>query len=132
MDTLWSCFQQSIAARYSNDLNDLENQYRCYRQFMQLWESTQPPMIHVAYEQMVSDYSNTLKRVISDMGLVWDERCLDRSSAHSAITTASRMQVRKPIHTGSIGAWQRYEKHLAPLRARLDEFYGTSNDTATS
>lgn len=123
MDTLWSCYQQSIAARYSNDFIDLEGQYRCYREFMKLWKSLGVPMIEVNYENMVTHFEQTIKDVIAGLGLPWSDRCLDTSIADSAITTASRMQVRKPIHTGSIGSWRNYEDQLQPLYERLADFY---------
>ena len=37
-----------------------------------------------------------------------------------AVGTASQWQVRQPIYHQAIGCWQRYEKHLAPLKAGLD------------
>lgn len=123
MDTLWSCFQQNLAARYSNDFGDLEGQYRCYRGFMDLWRGTGLPMLELDYETLVSNFESVLPRVIDYLGLEWDERCLDSRQTGSAITTASRMQVRKPVHTGAIGAWQRYAQQLQPLRQRLGDFY---------
>ena len=37
------------------------------------------------------------------------------------VATASAVQVRKPLHQDSVGAWQRYEKELEPLRSRLTD-----------
>ncbi len=123
MDTLWSCYQQNIAARYSNDLHDLEAQYRCYRQFMDLWQQLGIPMLEVRYERLVSDIETTLKQVIEYLDLNWDSNCLQNTAPGSAVNTASRMQVRKPVHTGAIGAWKKYAQPLTELRQRLADFY---------
>ena len=37
-----------------------------------------------------------------------------------AVTTASAVQVRQPVHTRSVGRWRRYEKQLAPMRETLE------------
>ncbi len=123
MDTLWSCYQQNLAARYSNDFADLEGQYRCYREFMRLWRTNGIPMLELHYEALVTSFEASLRQVIDYLGLSWDKRCLDSSADTIAVTTASRMQVRKPIHTGAISAWQKYATQLGPLRQRLDDFY---------
>jgi len=31
------------------------------------------------------------------------------------VATASLAQVREPLNTKGVGAWRRYEKHLAPV-----------------
>ena len=59
-------------------------------------------------------------RTLAALGLEWDERCLSPHTNPCAVETASQWQVRQPIYHQTIGRWQRYEKHLAPLKEALD------------
>jgi hypothetical protein len=58
--------------------------------------------------------------LIEWLELPWEDRCLDFHRQDSAVTTASAVQVREPVHTRSIGRWRRYERQLEPLRNALE------------
>jgi len=47
--------------------------------------------------------------------LYWDDACLEFQKAKHRVRTASIMQVRQAINTGSVERWRRYEQHLQPL-----------------
>ena len=44
-----------------------------------------------------------------------EESCLKFNERESTVKTFSRLQVRNPINTGSVGRWRNYEKHLGPI-----------------
>jgi hypothetical protein len=44
-----------------------------------------------------------------------DERRLSFHQTERMVRTASVMQVRQKLYTGSWEAWRKFEKHLAPL-----------------
>jgi tetratricopeptide (TPR) repeat protein len=105
---------------WSSDLRDLGKCYRQYIDYMNFWSSMLPKerILHVRYEDMVTDFETQARRLISFIGLPWDDACLRFYESERKVLTASVTQVRRPIYTGSINRWRKYEQHLKPL---LDE-----------
>jgi len=83
---------------------------------MQFWLREAPQnIIRVRYEHVIANPREQSQRLVSFIGLEWEEACLDFMNARSEVRTASMLQVRQPIYSSSISKWKRYEKHLAPL-----------------
>jgi hypothetical protein len=76
----------------------------------------------VHYEELVADLEGVARRMVSHCGLAWNDRCLDFHRNERPITTASAVQVRKPIYRDSIGRWRKYEPVLGPLLAELGPY----------
>jgi hypothetical protein len=77
--------------------------------------------IEVRYERTVNDLAGEAGRVVEALGLPWDENVLryrDRAK-HKPVRSPSYEEVARPIFTTSIGRWQNYERHLAPVAAKL-------------
>ena len=53
-------------------------------------------------------------------GLDWEDAVLDFHSQDVPTTTASAMQVRRPIYTESIGAWRRAGSSFEGIRRKLE------------
>lgn len=125
MATCLSCYFQNFKELsgmiWTNDLEDLGVFYRQYERLMAHWRAVLPGrMFEIDYEEMVSDQENMSRKLIQHIGLPWDDACLDFHKSKRGVRTASVSQVRKPIYTSSVAAWQNYEKHLAPLKRALD------------
>lgn len=128
MDTLWSCYKQPISAKYTNSFEDLAAKYRQYREYMSFWkQQLSIKTLHLSYEELIHDFPQKARQIIDFVELDWDPACLSFQTTDTGTTTASRLQVRKPIYSSSIGAWKRYAEQLAPLREQLDDFYPDSN-----
>jgi hypothetical protein len=78
-------------------------------------------LIDVSLEGLIADPDAQIRRLLHACGLPFEEACLAPHQAAGAVTTASAVQVRKPINAEGIGAWRRYESQLAPLHAHLTE-----------
>jgi tetratricopeptide (TPR) repeat protein len=105
---------------WSYDLKDLGKCYRQYVEFMSYWSSTLPKerILHVRYEDMVTDFEAQARRLMSFIDLPWDDACLRFYTSERKVRTSSVTQVRRPIYTDSINRWRKYEPYLKPL---LDE-----------
>jgi len=124
MDTLWSCYQQPISAKYTNSFTDLVAKYRQYREYMDFWkQQLSIKILDLHYEDLIHDFPKKARQVIDFVELDWDSACLSFQGTDTGTTTASRLQVRKPIYSSSINAWKRYESQLAPLREQLEDYY---------
>ena len=104
---------------YSGSLDEITHFYAQYRRLMKHWDALYDTGIHdVSYDQLVASPRTELEKLLSFLGLEWDEACLDHRSG-GAVRTASNWQVRKPVHQRSSGRWRNYAKELKPLRQRL-------------
>jgi tetratricopeptide (TPR) repeat protein len=123
-DTCLSCYTTlfSSGQRFTYDLGELGAYYRSYAGLMDLWRELLPPdrFTEVRYEAVVADLEGEARRLVAFCGLEWDEACLDFHKTERQVRTASANQVRQPLYRGSVGRWERYADHLAPLTAALD------------
>ena len=87
------------------------------------WRSVLPAgsMLDVVYEEVVDDLEGQARRLIDFCGLPWDPACLAFHKTDRLVLTASNVQVRQPIYRGAVGRWRRYEAHLGPLLAEIDQ-----------
>jgi tetratricopeptide (TPR) repeat protein len=122
LDTLYAVYKTLFfnAYTYSYDLGELTDYYISYRKQMAHWHQVLPGRIlDVNYEQLVQDPEAQARRILEWCGLPWQESVLDFHTQDSPALTASAMQVRKPMHTDSIGAWQRAGGGFESVAERL-------------
>ena len=105
---------------FSYDLEDLGAYYVAYRALMEHWRSVLPNAIFdIRYEELVRDQEALSRDLIGHCGLEWEGACLTFHLNAAASTTASAVQVRRPINADAIDKWKRFETQLAPLAERL-------------
>ena len=119
LDTCVSGFTKLFTggAPYTYDLRELGRYYRAYERLMQHWRGALPPdvMLEVQYEDLVRDLEAQSRRLVAYCGLRWDPACLDFHRSERRVRTASMLQVRRPIFTGSVGRWAAVRPFLDPL-----------------
>ena len=105
------------AIAYATDLGDIAHYQSEQKRLMDHWRSLYPDDIfELDYDQLVAKPRPTIERMLEFCGLPWQDQVMDASRSTAAIRTASNWQVRQPISRGSSGRWERYRKHLGPLR----------------
>jgi Flp pilus assembly protein TadD len=127
LDTIISNFRQlfefeSTLYAYSLDLMAATEFYIRFRRLASLWQALAPRRFRIVrYEELVADPEATSVSLLEFCGLRPQDGCsiIERNAA--SVATASAVQVRSRIHTGSVGNWRRYEKHLEGVRERLEE-----------
>ncbi len=135
MDTCVSAFFTHFVRgqHFSRDLEHLAHYYIDYTRAMAHWESLFPgDILHVDYEDLVSDQEATSRRLIGHLGLDWDPACLDYHRTERAVRTASSAQVRRPIYAESVNRWRHYARQLAPLAETLRRAGIPVDDTESS
>jgi Tfp pilus assembly protein PilF len=121
-DTCVSIFTQNFgsAHRYADDLAALGAYFKDYARLMKHWQALLGSrLVTVQYEELVASPEREIRTLLSSLGLPWDERCLAFHTTDRTVSTFSRVQVRQPISSSSIGRWKRYEPQLAPLLKAL-------------
>jgi len=105
---------------YSFDLRNIGHFYGQYARIMDHWRKVLPTkMIEISYEELVLNTEASARQALAILGLAWDDRCLTPHTNPCVVETASKWQVRQPIHSESLQRWRHYEKHLGPLKEML-------------
>jgi Flp pilus assembly protein TadD len=121
-DSCFASFKQLFADAYlhSYDQEEMARHHCRYRRLMDAWRGRFPGrFLDISYEETVTDLEPHARRLIDYLELPWEDRCLRFHEQRKAVSTASAVQVREPVHTRSVGRWQRYEKQLEPMLAVL-------------
>jgi tetratricopeptide (TPR) repeat protein len=122
MDACFSSFKQLFTDAYphSYDQEEMARHHARYYRLMSVWRDRFGDRYHeLAYEDVARDLEPNARALIEFLGITWEDACLDFASQRSAVTTASAVQVRQPVHTKSIGRWRRYEQQLQPMQNEL-------------
>ena len=114
--TCWSNFKHDFTAAelgYSNDLTDTVMFYKQFVALMEFWHSRVGARIFsISYEKLVSNTEEEITRLIEYIGVPMEERCFRPHENDRVVFTASKIQVRRQIYTGSNNDWQNYKAYL--------------------
>jgi tetratricopeptide (TPR) repeat protein len=77
--------------------------------------------VEVRYEDMVRDWRHEAQRLVAFLDLPWDDTLLGyrEHAANRPVQSPTYAEVARPIFTTSVGRWQNYEHHLAPVLETL-------------
>ncbi|MGH8127652.1 MAG: tetratricopeptide repeat-containing sulfotransferase family protein [Gammaproteobacteria bacterium] len=124
LDNCFSCFATAFGQghSFSNDLGAMGEFYRFYETLMAHWYRVmgRERFIEVRYEDLVAEPERVLRTVFAALGLEWEDGCLEHYQDRPLIRTASLWQARQPVYRSAQGRWQRFERHLGPLREALE------------
>lgn len=124
MDTIYAVYKTLFVDAYpfSYRQDELAHYYVEYYRLMQHWNALLPGVIQtVQYEGLVSDVEAESRKLVDACGLEWQAACLDFYKSDEASTTASSVQVRKPVYQSSVQKWRDHETVLQPALAILRE-----------
>lgn len=125
MDVCWSAYTELFnedALIYTYDFERLADTYRRHEELVGHWLKEAPENVtRVRYEDIIANPDAEARRLVSHIGLDWEDGCLDFMNSNREVRTASMLQVRQPIYSSSVGKWKRYEKHLEPLAKLLEK-----------
>lgn len=123
MDSCFAMYKQLFtwAYKFSYTQDGLGAFYPAYIRLLNHWqELLGDRLIELEYESLVSDQENQTRLLLDQLGLEFEEACLNFEKSTSATATASFAQVREKIHTRSVNRWKNYETELQPLKKHLE------------
>lgn len=122
LDACYAIFKTLFFGAYSfsYDLDELADYIISYHRQMEHWHQVAPgAIIDIQYETLVQEPAIEARRIIEACGLPWEDQVLEFHSQQAPSMTASAMQVRRPMNTDSIDAWQRAGDGLNKVREKL-------------
>lgn len=117
MAVCWSIFSNRFENQnFSNNLSDIIKQYRLYREYIRLQEKLFPArMLTLDYDVLTRDQEQQTRRLLDYCGLAFEQNCIDFHLTSRIVKTASRLQVKQPLYTGSSNAWRKFAAQLGPV-----------------
>ena len=126
MDSCLSNYRQLLTTQqayyaYTYSLAATAQFYCLFDELIAHWNNVLPSdrFLQIRYEDIVFDQRNQTERLLNFCDLGWEEACLNFHQNEAPVSTASSVQVRKPLYSGSIGRWQRYDGVLQELEQIL-------------
>lgn len=128
-DIVVSCFFQRFNPNPAMvHFQTLEGTARIYAAVMDGWlkyrEYLDLDFMETRYEDLVADTEGQARKMISFLGLPWEDSVLRyrEKPSERVLSTPSYMAVREPIYNKSVARWKRYEKHLGPVLPILEPY----------
>lgn len=115
--TCWGNFKTYFVPRnlgYCYDLNDIEQYFNMYLDLMTFWknEIKTDQLFDLDYELLTLNQNNEIKNLINFLDLNWEDSCLNPHLNKREVSTASNIQVRNKIYTGSSNEWKKFKPYL--------------------
>ncbi|MEB3275992.1 MAG: tetratricopeptide repeat protein [Cyanobacteriota bacterium] len=130
LSILWELFADPVID-WAYDIDYIVNAYDGYRRVINhLAAYPELPLYHCNYDKLVRHPETEIRHLVEFCQLPWLEAFLHPERSRRMVKTASVLQVRKPIHAGSVGGWRRFEQELRPWAEQL-EALGYSTDPET-
>lgn len=120
----WSNWSHDFRGRgngFGNDIGDLAQMYRMHLALVDRYRAAYRDRVTmVPYERLTEHQEEEGRKLVAAAGLDWEAACLDFHQTRRPVRTASVVQVRQKMYTGSSEAWRRYEAHLGSLLEALE------------
>lgn len=123
MDACFSMYKQVFtwAYKFSYSLESLGRYYIAHHRLENHWRGVLGDrLIEVGYENLVADHERETRVLLDRLGLPFEPACLQFEQNAAPTATASSVQVREKVHSGSVARWKRFETQLQPLREQLE------------
>lgn len=125
MAVAWSIYTNAFTERsmlFGYDFKEIASYYRMYSDLIEHWEQALPGRIYtIDYQSLTENQEAETRALLDYAGLPFEPGCLDFQKTKRVVRTASSIQVRKKMYTGSSDVWRRYDRHLQPLKDALGD-----------
>ncbi|HTA63977.1 MAG TPA: sulfotransferase [Xanthomonadaceae bacterium] len=121
-DVALSCWfaQFTGEVAWINELRHIAHRIEQHRRLMRHWRATiGERLIEIRYEDLVAEPETEARRILAASGMDWHPDVAAFAERRGYVGSASRQQVREPIHGRSLARWRNYEVALQPILDRL-------------
>jgi hypothetical protein len=120
-DVALSCWLTNFRSiRWASKPEHIAHRIDEYLRVTQHWREVLPNrMLELRYEELVENPETEVRRMLTWLGLDWEDACLKFHETSRPVRTASVVQVREPVYRRSVGRWSEYYPFLRELFDRL-------------
>ncbi len=125
-DVCLSCFMQTMIPTPSTvHLYTWQGTADFYALMLDWWllmrERLSVPYLELRYEDAVTDFESSFRRVFEFLQLPWDPAVAEfhMQAARKYVNSPSFSQVAQPLYSSSVGRWRRYAHAFEAIGARL-------------
>ena len=80
---------------------------------MDHWNNTLPDFVYeINYEEIIKNSESEIKKLIKNLNLNWDKKCLKFYKTKRTVKTASDTQIRNRIYKSSVGYWRNFQPFM--------------------
>ncbi|MEM1091812.1 MAG: sulfotransferase [Pseudomonadota bacterium] len=118
-DTAWSMFTAAFSLpNLLLNLHDIGRLHALHDYLMGQWQERcgSSAIVPVRYEALTADFDVVARQLLESLGLEWSDDCARFFERRNEVLTSSDLQVRQPIHQGSVGRSAPYAERLQPFR----------------
>lgn len=133
-DVCLSCFMQLMVPTPTTvQLLTWEGTAKFYAEVMDWWMYIKQHMtlqfIEFRYEDVVSDFELTYRKVFDFLGISWDSAVVDfhKHASNKFVASPSRTQVTQPLYSSSVAKWRCFESDFAPINEILTPYLRAFN-----
>ena len=125
-DTCLSIYKNNFGTdklAWAYDQDDLSNFFNQYVDYMKFWKNLYGDFIYdFKYELIINDTENQIKSLLDFCNLEFEHNCLNFFKNKRAVQTVSTMQVRQPIYSSSVKAWEKYKDCFPELFKNIKNY----------
>ena len=123
LDNILSIYRAHFQGNeYSCSLVDAAKVYLNQEELMTEYKNKFRSKIYdLNYDLLVTNPKSEIKSLISWLGWKWEDKYLSPHLNPRSVSTASKVQVRSPINSKSIGGWKNYKDMLRPAMEILTQ-----------
>ena len=99
--------------KYAYHLDEIIEFYNLYYDLMKHWNNVTPNFVYnIKYEEIIKNSKEQISKLLKNCNLSISDSCFKFYKNKRAIKTASDVQARKKIYSGSINSWKHYREEL--------------------
>jgi len=124
IDIVLGCYKQLLGQgnQFAYDLTEITETVIAHNRLMRHWQQLLGEKLHIVnYEDIVKKQKQTTETLLTYLELPWQDDCLSFHNNNRPVHTMSNAQIRSPLFSSSLNAWQPYKKQLGPYMEMIAE-----------
>ena len=115
-DTSLSIFKNYFVnsdLKYAYNLKEISDYYNLYNNLMNHWKNILPEFIYeIEYEEIIKNTESEVKKLLKNLNLNWNRKCLEFYKSKRTVKTASDTQIRSKIYKSSVDSWKNFQPYM--------------------
>ena len=111
--SIYKNYFTSNEMNYAYHPDEIVEFYNLYNDLMKHWKNVLPNFVYnIKYEELIRNPNEQISKLLKNCNLKIIDNCFQFHRNKRVIKTASDVQARKKIYSGSINSWKHYREEL--------------------